>query len=379
MATTTRPGPRISAPRTGARTYDAFISYSHAADGRLAPALQRGLQSLAKPWYRLRALRVFRDKTSLSASPELWSAIEEALAQARFFVLLASPEAAASRWVDQEVRWWRENRNHNTVLIVLTDGELRWDDPREDFDAAPAIPPGLRGWFPREPLWVDLRWARGEHDVSMRNPRFRDSVGEVAAPMHSLPKDELIGEDINQHRRTLRIARSAGAVLVLLLALAVVGGIVALVQRNRAEDQAHISRSRELAATARLKLEDDPDAGLRLAVQAAEESPTSEAEQALRLGLEEPHSMAALRGGGAALGAAFGPDGRKVVTASADGKARFWETTHAAPTVISPQDGEVNAAVLSPDGGRMVTATGHGSVDLWSIPGGREAELVVGR
>ena len=125
------------------------------------------------------ALRVFRDKTSLSASPELWSAIEEALSQARFFVLLASPEAAASHWVDQEVRWWRENRSHDTVLIVLTDGELRWDDDRGDFDAESAIPPGLRGWFPREPLWVDLRWARDEQDVSMRNPRFRDSVGGV--------------------------------------------------------------------------------------------------------------------------------------------------------------------------------------------------------
>ena len=109
MAATTTPRPRISTPRTGTRAYDAFVSYSHAADGRLAPALQRGLQSLAKPWYRRRALRVFRDQTSLSASPELWSAIEEALSQARYFVLLASPEAAASRWVDQEVRWWREN------------------------------------------------------------------------------------------------------------------------------------------------------------------------------------------------------------------------------------------------------------------------------
>ena len=28
--------------------YDGFVSYSHAADGRLAPALQRGLQQLAK-------------------------------------------------------------------------------------------------------------------------------------------------------------------------------------------------------------------------------------------------------------------------------------------------------------------------------------------
>ena len=71
MTATTRARSRISSARAGNRAYDAFVSYSHAADGRLAPALQRGLQSLAKPWYRRRALRVFRDETSLSASPEL--------------------------------------------------------------------------------------------------------------------------------------------------------------------------------------------------------------------------------------------------------------------------------------------------------------------
>ena len=36
---------------------DAFISYSHAADGKLAPALQSALQRFAKSWYRRRALR----------------------------------------------------------------------------------------------------------------------------------------------------------------------------------------------------------------------------------------------------------------------------------------------------------------------------------
>lgn len=32
--------------------YDAFLSYSHAADSRLAPALQRGLQRLTRAWYQ---------------------------------------------------------------------------------------------------------------------------------------------------------------------------------------------------------------------------------------------------------------------------------------------------------------------------------------
>jgi TIR domain len=90
--------------------YDAFISYSHAADGSLAPALQHGLQTLAKPLYQRKALWVFRDQTNLAATPGLWSTIEEALAASRFFVLLASPAAAESPWVQQELDWWHRHR-----------------------------------------------------------------------------------------------------------------------------------------------------------------------------------------------------------------------------------------------------------------------------
>ena len=74
----------------------AFISYSHAADGKLAPALQRALHDFAKPWYQLRALRVFRDKTSLAANPALWQAIESALGDSVWFLYMASPMAAQS-------------------------------------------------------------------------------------------------------------------------------------------------------------------------------------------------------------------------------------------------------------------------------------------
>ena len=51
--------------------YDAFISYSHAKDKPIATALQAVVQKLGKAWYRRRALRVFRDDTSLSATPHL--------------------------------------------------------------------------------------------------------------------------------------------------------------------------------------------------------------------------------------------------------------------------------------------------------------------
>jgi hypothetical protein len=64
--------------------YDAFISYSHFADRQLAPAIQAGLQRLAKPWNQRRALWIFRDDTGLTVSPALFSSIKAALDDSRY-------------------------------------------------------------------------------------------------------------------------------------------------------------------------------------------------------------------------------------------------------------------------------------------------------
>jgi hypothetical protein len=77
--------------------YDAFISYSHAADGSLAPALQYGLQTLAKPLFQRKALRVFRDQTNLAATPELWPTIEQALCGIGAGVQSRRPAAVRTR------------------------------------------------------------------------------------------------------------------------------------------------------------------------------------------------------------------------------------------------------------------------------------------
>ena len=61
--------------------YNAFISYSHAADSDLAPKLERALEQFAKPAFKRRALKFFRDSNDLSASPDLWGKIEEGLHQ----------------------------------------------------------------------------------------------------------------------------------------------------------------------------------------------------------------------------------------------------------------------------------------------------------
>ena len=257
--------------------YKAFISYSHAADGKLAPTLQSALQKFAKPWYRLRAMRVFRDRTSLAATPSLWSSIEQALKNSDFFLLLASPEAAASPWIAREVSWWLNNRSPATMLIVLTGGQMSWDSAKADFDrqTTSAVTPALLGRLRDEPLYVDLCWARSDDHLSVRNTRFRSAVLDLAATLHARPKDELDGDDVREYRRTRRIAWSAGALLVLLTVSAIIAAAIAMTQQR-------IARSRELAASSRTELAVDPELALILAKKAVEHRRTQQAEDALR-------------------------------------------------------------------------------------------------
>ena len=200
--------------------YDAFVSYSHASDKPVAAALQAVVQRLGKPWYRRRALRIFRDDTSLSATPGLWPSIEQALGASRFLILLASPQAAASPWVNKEVAWWLDHKGAETLLIAVTEGTVTWDEVRNDF-ASPKdmpLPPVLTGRFATEPKWVDLTGLRESADA--RNTRFIEAGADFAATIHGLPKEDLLSQEVRQQRRALTLAWSAAGTLAVLIALA---------------------------------------------------------------------------------------------------------------------------------------------------------------
>jgi hypothetical protein len=262
-----------------ASRYKAFISYSHAADGRLAPALQRGIQRLGKPWYRRPVIRLFRDETSLTADPGLWSSIVRNLEQCAYFLLLASVRSADSPWVRKEVAWWIANRSLQQLLIVVTDGALAWDDKVHDFDwqRTNCLVPELRDCYREEPLYVDLRWVTTNKDLSLRDPRFRSAVLSLAAPLHGCPMEELDGDDIRQQKRLRTTA---------FVTAGVVGALtVALFAVMRAErDQAAKGTSRSIAAKSLQALDtrQDIDQAIQLAVLAWRVAQTDEALAAVK-------------------------------------------------------------------------------------------------
>ncbi len=201
--------------------YDAFISYSHANDKAVASSLQSIIQSIGKPWYKRRSLRIFRDATSLAADPSLWSAIESALNNSRYLILLGSARGSKSPWVDKEVTHWIETKGVETILIGVTEGELSWSVVTNDFlwSEATPLPKALKGKFGHEPRWIDLRefptWADQKAKVA--------EVGaEFAAKLHGVSKEDLVSAEVAQHRRAIQLVSAAVVVLILLVAVATI-------------------------------------------------------------------------------------------------------------------------------------------------------------
>lgn len=198
---------------------NAFISYSHSADGKLAPALERALEKFAKPWYKRRNLKIFRDEASLSASPHLWHNITAALDESDFLIYMASPESANSKWVTKEIEYWLDHKSLETLLIVLTDGEITWDEQRATFNNhySSSLPSILLDKFEQEPFFLDLRTSKEQDDLSLKNPLFEKEILKLAAHIHGVEPKDLASQAVRVHRRMIWIRNGVASILVMLL------------------------------------------------------------------------------------------------------------------------------------------------------------------
>ena len=151
--------------------YKAFISYSH-QDEQWARWLQRALESYRVPKGLVgkrgslgeipaRLGPVFRDREDLSSAASLSDSVRHELAAAESLVVICSPAAAQSRWVNEEIRAFKALGNAERIYALIVNGDPQAADPAEqcfpealvENDDGEAV----------EPLAADARrWADGK-------------------------------------------------------------------------------------------------------------------------------------------------------------------------------------------------------------------------
>ncbi|MGX4656876.1 hypothetical protein ACWCHM_24635 [Micromonospora sp. SCSIO 07396] len=285
------------------KRYAAFISYRvDEHDRPIAHAIERGLQRLAKPWNKLRALEIFRDMSSLDANPLLWPRLCAVMDNCDWLIYLASPGSAESRWVGMELERWLRTKGPERIMIVVTGGEWRWDNALDDLDvtaAGNAAHPVLRGKFSSEPRFIDMRWIEKLPDLTPQTlttqAQFREQLLELAAPLHGRPKEDLDSEAVRQERKTRRLRNAAVIALAVLTVFLTIAATLAVLnarearlnerearkQRAVAEQRARIATSLRLAALSRTNQGTDGSLRYLLAAQAYHLSPTTAATGAL--------------------------------------------------------------------------------------------------
>jgi len=382
----------MSNPNANDYKYWAFISYSHQdnlatrGDGsgdhiQWANWLHEQLETYRVPdGYRDRTTATdepmperffptFRDEAELPTSHDLGGQIHDALRRSRFLIVIASPRSAASRYVNEEVRYFRQLGRGNRILTLIIDGEPNvrlspktgWSADDDCF--GPALVHPLRNdgsmnetaSLPEEPIAADVRVKEAEPPREMRASEraHADRQGlldfmklKLIAGLMGVGLDELVQRDKRRAEEQLK--------------------------RSRQE----LSRTEFLFARQLLDLKDYPKAYAHLAKSIADDP---ENRAASTLGLEE------LRGRvnrgflrqqvlykGEVIFAVFCPDGARILTAFNDHTARIWDAATGRPLADPLRHSDwVRSAVFSPDGTQILTTSDDNTARLWDTATGR--------
>jgi transcriptional regulator with XRE-family HTH domain len=144
-------------------------------------------------------------------------------------------------------------------------------------------------------------------------------------------------------------------------------------ERERADEAASVSFSRELAVQAKLNLTVDPERSILLALAALNQAYSQEAENVLHEAVLASRLRMTLRGHeGPVEELTYSPDGKMIATASDDKTARLWSTATGQQVLTLSHPAGVGHVMFSPDGTRLVTGAGDGIVRVWDVASGKQ-------
>jgi WD40 repeat protein len=357
--------------------YWAFVSYSH-RDQAWAEWLHRALETYRVPRRLVgresavgplprRLFPVFRDQEELPSSPSLSSAIDQALQQSRYLIVIASPYAAVSKWVDQEIARFRALGRGDRILCLIVDGE-----PHAHLQPGKGLlecfPPELRvdGF---EPIGADLRHGRDGKPAA----KLKLIAGILGVGLDELRRREL------RRRRVQRLGLSAASL------------VSALVLYGLWQMQQHDKRDALTQQALKAHIESVYQSGRAELLAHNQARAAAYLAEAYRLGVDTPAlrfmlaramriveaPKLAFQTGAPVTSVRLSPDSRLVMTRSAERRVFVWDTASGQKRfeIHIPQSGGVVGPGFSRDSrillARSVAEGGtEGAISLWSAEDG---------
>jgi hypothetical protein len=222
----------INDGRVADEHYDAFLSYSrHDYDfaTRLQELLERRFRRLVPADLRAgrKTLRICRDETDFTSEGDLGSAIRAKLQASSKLLVVCSPTAKESPWVEREIATFRAARNatgNENIIALLHKG----DDPVRES----AFPQNLLTGGD-EPLAVEFRSNRF---TSKEYTQYTGTDGalRIIAPLLGVEYPVLKNRHAQYERQRLRRNFAVSTVLAVVFLIL---SVVAFVQYRRAEQE----------------------------------------------------------------------------------------------------------------------------------------------
>lgn len=237
----------MTAPAREHRRYAAFLNYSHRNDAE-AQWLHRALERYRVPKRLVgqpgahgpigrRIGKVFRDREELSSGSDLAATVQAALADSDCLIAICSPEAARSRWVNEEILLWKRLGRGDRLLCLIIAGEPGASDmPGREHEEcfAPALrrrlgPDGELGSESAEPIAADLRPGKdGKSDALLK----------LIAGLLGIGLDDLKRREQQRRVRLITGAAIAAALLAVIMGLLAVRATIASDAAQRRQKQA---------------------------------------------------------------------------------------------------------------------------------------------
>lgn len=356
-------------------SYFAFVSYrSSGADQREAAWLQAAIETYKLPTALAARLnrparlgRLFRDAEELPAAPNLRERLVVALTRSDNLIVLCSPRAAASRWINSEIDEFVAQGRANRIFAVLMEGAPTEAFPSSLLSLSRVVASNVDQAIvrPDEPLAADLRPVAG---LSQRQVR-RTALLRLIAGLLDIGFDDLRNRDAQRRNRRMAFLAAGG-----LAGLAIVSSLGIWSEINRREAVVQRASAIHSQAEALARLGDDDmakrqmlDAEFDYASSLAVQDQPQVREKLLQTrswGIRHIWDAPSAMGGGIVVPT---PDGRHVISGHADRTIRVFDIVDGRRlAALSGFTAPITALALSPDGKRLAGGDHAGRIMVFN-------------